>query len=203
MFITLGVEDALSESVASRLIAEYVSGAEIVSTMGLTGYDYLRQNIGKFNQIARYKGPVLVLTDLDRPESCPAELLREWTGDLRIYPSLLIRVAVLEIESWIMADRRAFTEWLGIAQSRASRRPEELPDPKRDLIEMALRSRKRDLRAGLVRIYPDGLHERGPDYNVLLGNFVAELWNPEVARSNAPSLDRAISRIVQMGEAYS
>ena len=171
--------------------------------MGLTGYDYLRQNIGNFNQIARYKGPVLVLTDLDRPESCPAELLREWIGDARIYPSLLIRVAVLEIESWIMADRRAFTEWLGIAQSRAPRRPEELPDPKRVLIELALRSRKRDLRAGLVRIYPDGLYERGADYNVLLGNFVAELWNPEIARSNAPSLDRAISRIVQMGESYS
>ena len=198
MFVTLGVEDALSETVASRLISEYVSGAEVVSTMGLTGYDYLKRNIRNCNQIARYKGPVLVLTDLDRPESCPVELIREWIGDLRIASNLLIRVAVLEVESWIMADRRAFTEWLGIAQSRASRWPEELPDPKRFLIELALRSRKHDLRAGLVRSYPDGLHDRGPGYNALLSEFVTELWNPEIARSNAPSLDRAIRRIAEM-----
>ena len=199
MFITLGVEDALSESVARRLIQEYAPQAHIERTMGLRGNRYLRRNIRSFNQIARYQGPVLVLTDLDRPESCPPELLRRWIGDLRIVPTLLIRVAVLEIESWIMADKGAFAHWLGIAESRTPRHPEELDDPKRTLVELAASSRNRVLRSGLARVSRDGLHTQGPDYNPLLGEFVTDRWNPEIARSAAPSLERAIRRISQMG----
>ena len=199
MFITLGVEDALSESVARRLIEEYAPQAQVSRAMGFIGNRYLRRNIRNFNQIARYQGPVLVLTDLDRPESCPPELLRRWTENLRISPNLLIRVAVLEIESWIMADRSAFAEWLGVAESRAPRHPEELNDPKRTLIELAVSSRNRVLRSGLVRRSRDGLHTQGPDYNALLGEFVTDLWNPEIARSGAPSLERAIRRISEMG----
>ena len=76
----------MSEAVARRLITEYSPNTQVVLTMGLIGNDYLRQNIRRFNQIARYQYPMLVLTDLDRPESCPLELLREWIGDLRIVP---------------------------------------------------------------------------------------------------------------------
>ena len=205
MLVAISVEDVLSEAVARRLLTQYSPDAQIVLTMGLSGNDYLKQNIRNFNQIARYQYPILVLTDLDRSESCPPELLREWTQGLRIVPELLIRVAVLEIESWIMADRSAFADWLDIARSNAPPRPEETANPKRVLVELARRSRNYDIRSGrsgLIRVARDGLHRPGPAYNSLLSDFAIEIWNPEVARSNAPSLDRAIARISQIGVAY-
>ena len=187
------------------MLTEYSPNAQIVLTMGLIGNDYLKQNVRNFNQIARHQYPMLILTDLDRPESCPPELLREWTGDLRIVPELLIRVAVLEIESWIIADRIAFADWLDIARSNVPLRPEETVDPKRALVELARRSRNHDIRSGrsgLIRVSRDGLHQPGPAYNALLSDFATQIWNPEIARSNAPSLDRAIARIAHIGVAY-
>ena len=108
---------------------------------------------------------------------------------------------MLEIESWIMADRSAFADWLDIARSNAPLQPEETTDPKRMLVDLARRSRNYDTRSGrsgLIRVLRDGLHRPGPEYNTLLSEFATETWNPEVARSNAPSLDRAIRRIAEM-----
>lgn len=195
MFFTLGVEDVLSESVASRLVNEYTRAAEIVNTIGLRGNDYLRNRLRDLNQIAAYVGPVLVLTDLDRSGGCPAELVEDWTQSITPSPELLLRVAVLEIEAWVMADRRSLAYWLRIAQNRIPNRPEEVDDPKQTLIELARRSQNLDLRDGLVRSYRNGLYQPGPDYNALLSSFVENYWEPEAARSIAPSLDRAIARI--------
>lgn len=198
MLFTLGIEDVLSASIASRLVNEYIHGAEIVNTIGLRGNDYLRDRFRDLNQIAAYVGPVLILTDLDRPGGCPAELVEDWTQNFTPYPELLLRVAVLEIETWVMADRRSFASWLRIAQNRVPNRPEEVDDPKQTLIELARSSRKRDLRDGLVRSYRDGLFRPGPDYNALLSHFVEHFWEPEAARLITPSLDRAIVRISSM-----
>ena len=198
MLVTLGIEDALSASVASRLVNEYTHGGEIVNSIGLRGNGYLRNRLRDLNQIAAYVGPVLVLTDLDRPGSCPAELVEEWTQNISPDPNLLIRVAVLEIEAWVLADRRSFAEWLRIARNRVPHRPEEVDDPKQTLVNLARRSRKRDLRDGLVRRHRDGLYRPGPDYNALLSDFVEHAWDPEAARLNSRSLDRAIRRIADM-----
>ena len=109
----------------------------------------------------------------------------------------------MEIEAWALADRQSLAEWLGISISVVSRSPDDVHDPKRELIELARRSRKRELREALVRSLPDGLFRPGPGYNDYLGNFVAQLWKPETARLNSPSLDRAIRRITEIdGNVY-
>ena len=198
MLITLGVEDLLSESVARRLVSEYTPGAQITNVMGLQGNQFLRRQMRVFNEIARHRGPSIVFTDLDRPESCPAELVRDWTSGLQVAPKLLMRVAVMEIEAWVIADRQSFAEWLGIATNVVSRNPDDIPDPKRELVDLARRSRKRELREALVRNLPDGLFRPGPGYNAYLGSFVAQLWKPETARVNSPSLNRAIRRITEI-----
>ena len=199
MFITLGVEDILSETVARRLVSQYVIGAQIIRTIGLRGKDHLKSKLQALNQIATYYGPVLVLTDLDRPDSCPAELVENWTGGLNSASNLLLlRVAVLEVEAWIMADRVGLANWLDASTSRIPARPEELPDPKRELTDIARQSRNRSLRSGLVREFSDGFYKPGPKYNVELGNFVKDRWDPEAARLNSSSLDRSIGRISDM-----
>lgn len=198
MLITLGAEDLLSESVARRLVREYAPEAQIINVMGLRGNQSLRRRMRDFNEIASSLGPSIVFTDLDRPESCPAELVREWTNGLRVAPNLLLRVAVMEIEAWALGDRQEIAEWLSIPVEIVPRSPDEVLDPKQELIRLARRSRKRELHTALVRSLPDGLFRPGPGYNDYLGNFVAQFWKPETARLNSPSLDRAIKRITEI-----
>ena len=195
MFITLGVEDALSQAVAARLVEQYAEGAQILRTVGLMGKDDLRKRLPSLNAIASYEGPALALTDLDSPERCPAELVASWTQNIRRSPNLVVRVAVLEVEAWIIADRVNFARWLGISESVMPRAPEEVDDPKRALVQLARRSRNRTLRDGLVRDLGNGLLRPGPDYNPELRDFVNRRWDPEAARLAAPSLSRAIRRV--------
>lgn len=202
MLVTLGVEDILSESVARSLVREYAPEAQIVNVIGLQGNQALRRRIGDFVDIARYIGPSLVITDLDRADACPVDLVRDWTNGLPAVPDFLMRVAVLEIEAWIIADRQAIAEWLGISVDVVPRNPEEALDPKRELIELARRSRKRDLREALIRGLPDGLFRPGPGYNSYLERFVSQNWEPERARLITPSLDRTISRITELSRIH-
>ena len=200
MLVTLAVEDTLSGAVASRLVGQYVPGAEITNMIGLSGIDSVKRRIPDLNQIAQYRGPVLALADLDRPLACPANLVREMTGRLPVSPRLLIRLAVLEIESWILADRRAIARWLGVPERVVSRVPESLNDPKRELVQLASRSRNRSLREAIAPPGVRGTSRAGPGYNETVGGFVTQNWDPGVARRNAPSLDRAIVRLIGLAE---
>ena len=125
-------------------------------------------------------------------------LVDELADELIIAPNMLIRVAVLEIESWIFADREGIAQWLGIAASVVPRYPESVQDPKRTLVQLAARSHNRALREAIAPSRVLGTNRTGPNYNEAIGGFVAQRWNPEVARRNAPSLDRAIARIAEL-----
>ena len=195
MFIALGVGDPLSEAVAARLVELYAEGARITRTVGLMGKDDLRKRLPSLNAISSYEGPAFVLTDLDSHQRCPAELVSSWTQGIRRAPTLVLRVAVLEVEAWIIADRVNFARWLGISENVVPRAPEEVDDPKRALVQLARRSRNRTLRDGLVRDLGNGLLRPGPDYNPELRDFVNRRWDPEAARLSAPSLSRAIRRV--------
>ena len=198
MLITLGVEDELSELVARRLVTEYAPNMQIIDTIGLQGNRQLREQLRRLNQIATNRHPALVLTDLDRPQSCPPALLQEWTQSLAMAPNLLLRVAVLEIESWLLADRHGIARWLSLAVNQVPSNPESILDPKRTLVELAGRSRNRALREAIVPRRGAGTHHTGPGYNESVGEYAINHWNTEAARSNAPSLDRAIIRIVEL-----
>lgn len=196
MHLTLVVEDDLSELVATRLIGRYLPIAEIFEVFVAGGS--IKSRIPGLNQRARFNGPVLALADLDRPLSCPAALVQEFTEGLNLHPNLLIRVAVTEVESWVMADSEGMAQWLRIAANTVPRNPEDLADPKRTLVQLAGRSRNRVLREAIAPLRVLGTHRTGPNYNQAVGEFVSRLWNPEAARRNAPSLDRAIFRIGEL-----
>ncbi len=92
--------------------------------------------------------PYLVLTDLDNRECAPS-MIQEWLPVTRNH-NLIFRIAVREVESWILADRKGFAKFLGIAQKRIPENPDDLIDPKAELIHLARASRKRDLMKDLV-----------------------------------------------------
>lgn len=197
MRVTVGVEDLLSESVAKRLLLDYAPIFQEISTEGLTGYGQLKARFSSFNMIARYREPVLLITDLDNPQSCPTALIKEWSQGFEIEPDLLFRVVVVEIESWLLADRVGFSQWLEVSDILIQPNPENISQPKETLAGLARRSPNRRLREAIVP--PRGsTRSVGPGYNDCLGEFAAQHWNIEAARLNSPSLDHAIVRIGEL-----
>ena len=102
MLITLLIEDNVSRSVGRRLIDDYLPSAQVYDELVAGGS--IRNRISGMNQRAMRLGPVLAIADLDRPMICPADLVSGLSGGLTIAPNLLIRIAVMEIEAWLMAD---------------------------------------------------------------------------------------------------
>jgi len=190
-WLHLAVEDPLSEGVSRRLFGEYRPDVEILQCYGRSGSGFLKKRIRSWNQAARQL-PFLVLTDLDQAECAPS-LIGEWLPT-EPHPNLLLRVAVREVEAWLLADHQGWAEFLGLQQPPKFHRPEDLPDPKAALLKEAARSRRRSIRSDLLPA-PGTTARVGPNYNGRLIDFVGTTWHPERARHHADSLDRMIRAI--------
>lgn len=189
--IHLAVEDALSEAVLRQIVEQCRPDFAIGSCFRRGGYGYLKRTINGFNQAARNL-PFLVLTDLDQAE-CPLAIITEWLSHPK-HPNLIFRIAVREIEAWLLAHRDAFADFLGIKAELIPSDVEAEDDPKRLLIELARKSRNRTLREALVPPRKSTA-QVGPDYNGRLISFVEQNWKAKMAEPNAPSLRRAIAAI--------
>lgn len=192
MSMIIAVEDPLSEAVTRKLFSEVRPDLSIGPLIGNRGSGYLRRKARELNRTAA-KLPVFLLTDLDSPGSCPPALIAEW---LRGDPAanLLFRVAVLEVESWVLADRGRIAAFLGVPEHRIPAETDALPDPKQFLVNLARGSRSADVRTDLVP--PKGSTAPvGPLYNPRLSAFVADSWSARRARAVSVSLDRAIRRL--------
>ena len=199
MLLTIAAEDVLCEAVARRLVSDYLPDVDIREpALGLSGRDDLRRRIKSCNAIAEHIGPVFVVTDADRPDPCPPKLLANWVAGLYTSDRLLLRFAVMEVEAWILADRPGCADWLRISEAIVPRVPENEIDPKRRIVQLAGRSRSRRIRTAIVPQSGPGTNRVGPDYNTEVSRFVHEDWNPELARRNASSLERAIRRLGEL-----
>ena len=184
--INLVFEDTLSEAVLQKLLA--LSGRSYVVGICYNGqgFGWIEKRVMGFNNAAKGM-PYLILTDLDREECAPL-LLGRWLKHPR-HANLLLRVAVKEVEAWILGCRCAFAQFLGIDDELIPRRVDEIGDPKEFVVSLARRSRRRDVRVGITPA--KGSTARvGPDYNGRMIEFVQEYWAPEIAEENSPSLRR-------------
>jgi hypothetical protein len=189
--IQMAVEDFLSESVLRALLKQSGHGYRIGTCYGHKGIGFLRKHISRYNKAARIV-PFLVLADLDNVECAPL-LVNDWLG-IHKHNNLMLRVAVRQVESWILADRKAFGGFLSIPEVHITTAPDKLKDSKNTLIELARKSRRRDVREALVP--KKGSTARiGPDYNGTLGQFVRERWSAERAMKYSESLKRAFEEI--------
>jgi len=192
--ISLAVEDELSEYVLRALLAQTKRNFLIGTVYGKKGADFLKQKLPAFNNAAKGSA-YLLLTDLDTLDCVPT-LIEKWFGcQLREFPkrrhvNLIFRVAVREVEAWVMADRERFADFLGVSKSLIPDQTDTIPDPKKLLLQLASKSRKRDLRNDIVP-RPGDKRKIGPDYNGRLGEFVQSSWRANVAYAHSPSLARA------------
>ena len=186
--IYLAVEDELSEWVARRALSTRSAGYAVGAVFSPGGFGYLKKHAPAFNNAA--KGcPFLLLTDLDRCP-CPARLIEEWLGRPK-HPHLLLRVAVREVESWLLGDPAGLSAFLGLRKQFELPRPEQFSDPKLELLKLALSSPRRTLREALAwKDIGSGRLFQGPDYNATLAKFVSKEWAIEVAAQECGSLRR-------------
>lgn len=155
------------------------------------GNGNLKKGMTKFREASRFF-PHIVLTDLDR-FSCPLTLLADW-GATQLPVNLLIRIAVREVEAWLLADRAGISNFLNIDISKVPNNPETVEDPKRALLNLAKKSRNRRLSKEIVPS-PNSSASIGPLYNYHFINFVRTHWDIIKACQNSRSLDRSFLRI--------
>jgi hypothetical protein len=198
--IYLAVEDELSEWVARRILKERHVHYAYGRSLRRGDFGYLKKNVGAFSNLA--KGcPVLLLTDLDK-YSCPPELIADWTAH-PLHPNLLFRVAVHEVESWLLGDGNGLADFLRLKKPLALGDPESLSDPKEVLLRHALKCPSRQIRDALVwRDDRTGKVYQGPDYNGTLSRFVTAHWDVSSARGKCRSLGRLFGALQRLEDAY-
>lgn len=184
--IHAAVEGIVDEAVVRRLIAHV--GGIAGDVYGKQGKGQLRKRINGYNKAAQY-GPWIVLVDLDHEEDCAPPLRKAWIDDPA--PSLCFRVAVREVEAWLLADAERLATFLGTARSKIPAQPETLADPKSVIVNLARASRRRDIREDIVPRAGSG-REVGRAYGSRMIEFASRHWRPEVAANRADSLRRAI-----------
>ena len=188
--IILAVEDVLGEAVSVRILASL--GIAVTQRLGLKGKSYLQRKAQSLNQTARGFA-VFMLTDQDSPNPCPPQLIRSWIKGPR-HPHFFLRIAVMEVEAWVMADREGMAGFLSIPPSRIPLDTDALTHPKEFLVSLARSSNKARLRADLVP-KPGATSKVGPGYNARLGEFVRLHWNVERASQASNSLKRTLARL--------
>jgi hypothetical protein len=192
--VFLAAEDELGIAAGRKLIDE-VPPLSVFREFRGAGYARLRDRCTNYEAMAANGLPVLLLTDLDAAP-CPAVLIQDWLGR-QPHPEFLFRICVREVEAWLLADSRGLADYLGVSAALIPRAPEGIDDPKRELLNIAARSR----RAVRARVRPRESATIGPGYNAFFGEFVRDHWSPVDAARRSPSLERARGRLAALSVA--
>lgn len=190
--IYLAVEDDLSEWVLRRILRERPVFYDIGTVFKKGGFGYLKKQTPSLNNLAK-SCPVLMLTDLDT-RACAPELLDEWLLHPR-HPEFLLRVAVREVEAWLLASDQEFGTFLKVRRKLDFSDPESLADPKAELLKVAEGSLGREMRESITRRDAGGNLRQGPAYNSTLARFVNECWDLNAASSKCSSLRRMLGAL--------
>ena len=194
------IEDDLSLELAKKVIYNTKNNFLIdrvwpnVSRKKSTrGSGYIQTKVNAFNNAAANKN-ILILTDLDQQDCAPTfinNLLVRHKED-----KLFLRIAVREVESWLLADRENFAKYISISPTIINSNPDELDDPKEHLFTLSRRSKKRIIREGIPPI--DKTARMGAEYNPLLIKFVQDYWDLKKAMNRSDSLWRFVMQFDNM-----
>lgn len=186
VLIYAAVEGIVDEVVVRKVIAH--AGGRPGPVYGKAGKPALRESINGYNNAARH-APWIVLVDLDGDADCAPPLRQDWLPAPA--HQLCLRIAVRQVEAWLMADTTTLASYLGVARSRVPQVPEDLPNAKVGMVNVARRSRRNAIRVDMVP-RPGSGRSVGPAYASRLIEYVEAHWRPGVAAERAESLRRAI-----------
>jgi hypothetical protein len=192
-YVNLATEDTLSEAIGLKLISAFLPGFEVNLKLGRKGNGLLKAKLSAYCEIAR-RTPFLLITDLDAT-TCPPALISNWLGNITPPDDFLFRVAVREVESWLLADQVSMKHLLG-NRVNVPRDPDSVRDPKECLLHLA-RAAPRDVRRDLL-IEDGAIASQGLGYNQRLCEYVNASWSPSRAAERSESLCRLIRRLEQL-----
>ena len=192
--VALATEDELSEVVGQKLVNDAGAGLTVTLRLRRGGFGYLRSRMRNFCELA-HRMPVLLLTDLDTAQ-CPMTLIGDWSRNNAIPDRLIFRVAVRQVESWLLADRESIANLFKVSLRRLPGNPDILPDAKRFLLQLAGHA-PRQVREELLAVR-GAAASQGLGYNTLLSDFVRSRWNPSRAATRSDSLKRARLRLAEL-----
>jgi hypothetical protein len=194
----IAVEDDLSDAVARKLLDHVRRGFQVKARYPLpafphlrpelSGYGYLRTNVRAFNMAAA-QTPHLLLTDLDIA-ACAPQLIQEWFGS-SLHPNFLLRVAVREVETWLLADAANIAVFLRLTPNHIPASVETVANPKEEIVRLAGISTDSEVQQNLVP-RPGSTAKTGRLFNRSLIGYVRDLWDIDAAAANADSLARAL-----------
>ena len=190
------MEGDLDEVVLRRL-GEH-TGICVGSVYGKKGKRDLQGKIAKYNQAAQFS-PWVVLVDLDGEFECAPSLRARWLPSPARH--MCFRVAVREVESWLLADRESIARFLSIGQQKVPSSVDDLDDPKQTLIDLARASRRSAIREDMAPRQGSGASV-GPAYTSRMTECVRAQgeprWRPDLAAEVSPSLSRCIDALAQL-----
>lgn len=190
--VTVAIEGMSDEGAVRAILRE--CGLSVSMIQGRGGKDSLLKKLTAYNKAARFS-PWFVLVDLDTVNSCVVDSVAKWLPSPADY--MVFRVAVTELESWLLADAERVAEFLGVAHSVIPKNPDRLRDPKQEIINLARKSRKREIREGLVP-RPGSGTSIGPTYASDIREFGQTFWRPRIAARESPSLARCLERVEEL-----
>ena len=184
--LTIAIEGLSDAAVVRRLVRH---GGHLVGVVhDCRGKGGLGNRLGGFNSAARY-APWFVVRDLNSDYACAPLLLQGLLPNPARY--MMLRVAVREIEAWLLGDRKGIARYLAISEDLIPTDPESEPDPKQLLVNLARRSRRRDLVADIVpAVGTTSL--LGPGYISRISEFAESHWDVDAAANVTPSLASAL-----------
>ncbi len=198
------VEDQPSAEVLKKII-HYRNGSCKNSIIFRGGFPVVKNGNGaikkmtsSFLNMAALGQYTLILTDLDQ-EPCAPEIIRQWffpSKDMKILPTeVIFRIAIRAIESWVLADRKAFADFMGIPMANFTDSPDDLPRPKQYLLNTIRSKGKKKWHQEML---PKNNASIGSMYNEKICNFIKEKWSAQRAARVSPSLSRTINTLCNL-----
>ena len=195
MAMVLVGEDDLCCALGAALISQ--SGAMVSLDMLLStgGAGPFRSTISRMNEVAAAGNRVLMVGDADQA-ACVVTQIRDWSPN-NPSENLLIRLAVREAESWVLADEEGLAAFAKVSEAKIPPSPDELADPKADLLRVIRGCKRGDLKREML---PSKVSSPkvGLGYNLHLKTFVREHWRADRAARRSPSLARALPKIYSL-----
>lgn len=195
-FISLLVEGYIDELVLRKTIAIYTP-LSVATCYGKNGIPYIKQRIDSFHATAKPDNLFICLIDLDAAE-CALELKQQLLPH-PISDSFIFRIAVTEIESWLLADREGIAKFIGAPVNKVPDSPDKCLNPKTEIVNLARKYGKEKLKRDLVPAENTSTPV-GKGYSTQIARFIQEQWTPAAAVENSPSFARTIKALRRLSE---